>query len=354
MSTMQDHAMWSLSLGRWGGVQVRVHIFFLLFAALTLLFGWNAAPHAELVWMAALSLLILTGSVALHELGHYYVAYRLGGRLRESVLTPIGGLAPADEPVEPWAAALVHLAGPAANLVVCVLCLPAVAALEPENLLGLLNPLAPVDITEGSAWAVALKLGFWINWVLVLLNLIPALPFDGGRALRAVLAAQCGRGGRRQASLIMWRIAIGAVMALLIAAVLLRNAAIDGLTPLWFALLLLAIGMLFAAKQELLPTRWGRLEKEPAGFDVAAGFPLPDEDPEETADYVSQWLQQKRELHDQEPEQDTELEEEQQVDEILARVHLNGMGSLSPDDKALLERVSARYRARNGKSHTNG
>jgi len=347
--------MWSLNLGRWGGVRVRVHIFFFLFAAITFLFSWRASAEGSLVWMAALSLCVLLASVCFHELGHAYVAFRLGGRLRESILSPIGGLAPPDEPIEPWAAVLTHLAGPAMNLVVCILCFPAVLALDTQNFLGLLNPLAPLNLTAGSASAVALKFTFWINWVLLLVNLIPAAPFDGGRAIRAGLSSLWRVGGRRKASVALWRIALASVGGLCAAAFFCRNVESGGLAPLWFALILLAIGILFAAKQELYPDR-----REPdddddlGGYDFSSEFSEAEDDP--TEDYMAQWIRQKRELQDAEApdEEEIEREEEQRCDEILARVHLHGMDSISPADKLLLERVSARYRARSRGTHSNG
>ena len=76
---MRDQAIWSVSLGRWNGVQLRLHMFFLLFAAFTLYLSWREEPAAaDMVWIAAGSLGILLVSVVLHELGHYFAAVRFG------------------------------------------------------------------------------------------------------------------------------------------------------------------------------------------------------------------------------------------------------------------------------------
>ena len=49
------------------------------------------------------------------------------------------------------------------------------------------HPLSPHGLRSGGTWVVALKLTFWVNWLLVLVNLIPAFPLDGGRVLRSLL-----------------------------------------------------------------------------------------------------------------------------------------------------------------------
>ena len=86
---MGSHRTWSISLGRWGGLQIRIHGFFLLFALLTLFLGWHAHTDDALK-IAGGSLCILLVSVFLHELGHYLAALRLGGDGSEMVLGPLG------------------------------------------------------------------------------------------------------------------------------------------------------------------------------------------------------------------------------------------------------------------------
>ena len=80
---------WSLSLGRWWGVRVYLHIFFLLFALLPL---WFALTDTHLMWSGLMAVGILLASVALHELAHALAVLKVGGKVDAIVLGPVGGL----------------------------------------------------------------------------------------------------------------------------------------------------------------------------------------------------------------------------------------------------------------------
>ena len=151
---MQGHASWSISLGRWWGVYVRLHMFFLLFAACTLYLSRHVFRDdtSEFVWIALGSLSLLLLSLILHELGHYFMAVRLGGEGNEIVIGPLGGLASMRTPHGPRSECLVHLAGPAVNLVVCAACGLVLLITNAEGLAGLLHPLAPSGLIEGNTW----------------------------------------------------------------------------------------------------------------------------------------------------------------------------------------------------------
>jgi len=352
MSSSRENALWSLNLGRWGGVKVRLHIFFLLFAALTMLLSWQANPAGQLHWIAFLSLGILLVSVIWHDFGHCYMARRLGGAFEECVISPIGGLVPAEEPREAWATTIIHMSGPAANLVVCILTLPAIAAVEgqssnPQSVWGLLHPFAPIGLTTGDYSAVALKLTFWINWLLVLVNFIPAFPFDAGRAMKAMIAAAPTIQSRRRAGVMLARLAQGAAGGLLVGAWFSYSSMNTGPVPLWFSLVLLAIFLLFAAKHELRESSLGMIDEKTA--DASDSDPWRDD---EDQAFIVEWLREKRaeESFDHEEETEEQVDEETRVDEILAQVHQRGMGSLSPEDRAVLERASARYRDRSAET----
>src|SRR3954452_2743407 len=87
---------WSLSLGRWAGVTVYVHVFFLLFAVLALVFSLP-----DLVVAGSITVGVLLVSVLAHELGHALAALRVGGRVDAIVIGPVGGLLPPRVPDEP-------------------------------------------------------------------------------------------------------------------------------------------------------------------------------------------------------------------------------------------------------------
>lgn len=109
------------------------------------------------------------GSVLLHELGHAFVARRLGVRVTGIELGFLGGAAKmVDLPRTPRHEIEIAAAGPAVSLVLAGLGLGLGSALH-----------LPLLATIG-----------WINLVLAGFNLIPALPMDGGRILRAALATR--------------------------------------------------------------------------------------------------------------------------------------------------------------------
>lgn len=349
---MHDHASWSLAFGRWAGVHVRVHMFFVLFAAFTCYLRWldgKAAGSPRVDELAIYSLLILLVSVLLHELGHLWAARRLGGRLEQIVLVPWGGLTTVRGIADPRAELLSHLAGPAAHVAVCLLSAPLLVGAS-GHLLGLMNPLAPEQLDVGTTAVKLVKLAFWINWTLLLLNLLPVFPFDGGGVFRAAMLVKWPELGRQGAS---WVVASLAKVAVVAAAVLTFVLPLDdsyGLVPLRFSLILLCIFLYFSAQHEQR-----RSAAEESDWDeplsdsqVPANLSSLEHTIEQQGDAsgpLQRWRDRRRELRLRR-QQALEAEEERRVDEILERLHKHGMQALSPADRALLDRVSARYRSR--------
>jgi Zn-dependent protease len=296
------------------------------------------------------SLTALLICVMVHEIGHAWVTFRLGGFVDEIVLGPLGGLGMMRGLPDPRAELLAHLAGPVMNLTICVVCAPLLVASghPPWGLFW--PPLAPEGLLVGTPGVIALKLALWINWVLGLVNFLPAFPFDGGRAFRAFLLVRWPYIGRRAASLIVAGLAKVTAVAICFAAFVLRFEDTQSLVPTQFALILLAIFLFFSAKQE---EQRGEAEAREEG--TAFGYALSragartdrpaDGEAPETSGPLGRWLERRRTLRLQR-EREQEAEDERQVDAILARLHEHGMQSLSNADRALLERVSARYRNR--------
>jgi Zn-dependent protease/CBS domain-containing protein len=170
---------WSFKLGRFAGIDVYIHITFLLLLGFI---GFTAYLTGG-TWASALEsvayIAVLFGCVLLHEFGHSLTARRYHIPTRDITLYPIGGVARLERmPDKPLQELWVALAGPAVNVVIAgVLFVILLVS-------GELTPLARMGIVEGPFWERVM----YANLTLVLFNLIPAFPMDGGRVLRAFLA----------------------------------------------------------------------------------------------------------------------------------------------------------------------
>jgi len=335
-------------------------MFFLLFAVCTLFFAWQASRQPgsqDLVWIATGSLVILLASILMHEWGHYLAAVRAGGGGDEIVIGPLGGLNSMRPPPDPYAESLMHLAGPLVNLMLCLISGTALQFLSPGSVLGLLHPLAPRDLVEGAGLVTTLKLTFWINWVILLVNLLPAFPFDGGRALRAALLGWWPDASPRHAAMFVATLAKFAALALLVFAWLQgryfsNSESAPTQIPLWFSLALLAIFLYFSAKHEEDRVDEVESDGDIFGYDFSKGYVSleqsgPPHPPQEGP--FKRWLERRRQ-EKRRRQTEIEKEEEQRVDDILARLHEKGMEQLSVEEQLLLKRVSHRYRQRNGQS----
>lgn len=171
---------WSWRIGRVDGIDLRVHATFLILLAWLAIvyyrdFGITGAARG-LIFTFALFM-----SVVLHELGHALVARRVGVPTRDITLLPIGGVAHFDHmPERPGQEVAIALAGPAVTLTIAVLLGVGL------RLLGLPMGLTENAIARGGGAMVAQLM--WVNVSLLLFNLLPAFPMDGGRMLRATLA----------------------------------------------------------------------------------------------------------------------------------------------------------------------
>jgi len=173
---------WSYTIGRIRGTEIKVHLTFLLLLAW---FGWSAYQQAGAAAAVADTLFLIAFflSILLHEFGHITMAARFGVRTPDVILLPIGGVARLERiPEEPRQELLIALAGPAVTLVIIVL-LAAIAWATGQL-------AVPRDVLAPGA-SVVVRLLVANGFVLVF-NLIPAFPLDGGRVLRALLARRLG------------------------------------------------------------------------------------------------------------------------------------------------------------------
>ncbi len=170
---------WSLTIGRFGGTAVRVHITFIIFLAWIGFSAWqshgSAAARDTILFIA-----LIFACVVLHEFGHIFVARRFGIATPQVTLFPIGGIASMQRiPEKPAQELAVAIAGPLVNLGIAMLLFLALGSVE-------LARLDDAGVSLLARLATA-------NIFLFLFNLIPAFPMDGGRVLRALLAMKVGR-----------------------------------------------------------------------------------------------------------------------------------------------------------------
>jgi Zn-dependent protease len=344
---MRDLANWSINFGRWRGVHVRLHAFFLGLVVLAL-YSSSRHPHHGLLRDSAMLLGILLVSVLLHEIAHVLTAVRLGGHADQIVVWPLGGLAAPQVPREPQLEIVVALAGPLVNLLICSV-VGAMIIWRGHELVGLWHPFDPHDLRSGSSLIVALKLTFWVNWLLVLVNLIPAFPLDGGRVLRSLLRRWLDY--RSAGQMVTWAGKVAAIILCILACLRWEESSSSPL-PVWMAYILLAMLLFFSAKQEMARLDESELEDEMFNYDFSQGYtslerhfdrPRRDGGPST----LRRWIAHRQEARLRKQRM-IEEEEERRVDEILARLHEAGMTGLSSKDRALLDRVSARYRNRQG------
>jgi Zn-dependent protease/CBS domain-containing protein len=174
---------WSITIGRVAGSEIRIHLTFLLFLA------WiGIAEYSQGGAGAALNgvlfIVAVFACVVLHELGHALAARRYGITTPDITLLPIGGLARLSRlPERPSEEIFIAVAGPLVNVVIALILIFVLGArLDPATLTQIENP--------GPGFLARLA---GVNVFLVLFNLIPAFPMDGGRVLRALLAFRLGR-----------------------------------------------------------------------------------------------------------------------------------------------------------------
>jgi Zn-dependent protease/predicted transcriptional regulator len=175
---------WSWRVGSIAGIALYIHATFLLLLAWVAISDYQRSQSVTSALTGVVFVLAVFATVVLHELGHALMARRYGIKTQDITLLPIGGVARLERmPREPKQELLVALAGPAVNVLIAGVLyvwlsvtggMP--AFLDSASLsAGLLDRQFVAQLLAVNVW-------------LVLFNLIPAFPMDGGRVLRAVLA----------------------------------------------------------------------------------------------------------------------------------------------------------------------
>lgn len=182
---------WSFRIGRFFGIDVFVHATFLLLPL------WYVIEtyYRTRSWWAALDqlafVLLVFTIIVMHEYGHALTARLFGVKTKDIILLPIGGVARLESiPQKPWQELLIAAAGPAVNVVLAQLCM--IWFVLDGSFAAFLQHLLKPEVVRDPVKAIldTPMSGRLLeaNILLIVFNLIPAFPMDGGRMLRAILA----------------------------------------------------------------------------------------------------------------------------------------------------------------------
>ncbi len=331
--TQRNAFQWSIPLGTWNGCQVRLSVYFLL---LTLIFCYR---WRSLRLGLAFGTLLAVAAVV-HELGHLLAVRLKGGRLSEVLAWPLGGLSSPELHGDHSSAVAAALAGPFANLLVCVVVLP-VLTLDTPHFRDALHPLRlPHVELAGTLVSDLLVLLFCANWFLILVNLFPIPPLDAGRALQHLLAE---RVGDDTAHVSVLRFGCAVAVALAVGGLAFNNTWTLSIGAVLVAWILHELYCLQAKEA---------YEESFMGYDFSQGYTslersVPRSAPPQPG-LLRRWLQ-RRQAERRRRQLQRERELEQELDRLLQKVHALGYDALSSEEKRQLHRVSELYRRKTGR-----
>ncbi len=383
---MRDPMTWALPIFRAFGIQVRVHILFFI-VTLGLFLRQVYLPGNVVWWGDALmfTVFLLFGIILLHEFGHCFGGRAVGGEAEEILIWPLGGLAFVSTPHDWKSHSYTVAAGPFVNVVICFLSGVLVAG---AGFIPTFNPIydpyvcemkhvgsdnrvftsqyglrlyqpetgvappgldktfvgKPAELTEEAAkttydrallpgWIVWMNRTFWLSWILLLLNMIPAFPLDGGQLLQGFV---WGRRDFRTGVTVAAYTGYVCSALMLIASISANESMLMGL----------GLFMLFSCALKL---RSLDSEEGAFGYDFSAGYTSLDPDEEspkpkpKKLNFVKRWLKArtaKRLRYEAAQRQ----QDDERMDQLLEKIARGGKNALTDDERRFMERVSARFR----------
>ncbi|WP_420601109.1 site-2 protease family protein [Flagellimonas sp.] len=179
-----------LKLGKVSDIGIEVHWTFSLLLLWVAFLEIQRGGNATSIFMNMALVVVLFFCVVLHELGHALTAKKFGIGTKQITLLPIGGVASLEKiPEKPAQELLVALAGPAVNVLIAMVLLLFIPL---QSYLGL-DVEALNQLVNAPDFQTFLFFLFVANVMLVVFNMIPAFPMDGGRVFRALLTFRLGR-----------------------------------------------------------------------------------------------------------------------------------------------------------------
>jgi stage IV sporulation protein FB len=395
---MRDPMSWSIPLFRAFGIQVKLHILYIVITlGMLIRVYYQPGSKGHLAEFALIWVLMLFVIVLLHEFGHCFACRRVDGEAEEILMWPLGGLAYCAPPHTAWANFVTTAGGPLVNVALCIASAAAIGTagyLPPLNIFEarqLYHPelhnwqtgedgkpyadspyfvtddghrvaaMVYIEEKDGSytvpdpskpgglvharkvgdvypTWVLWTARLFWVSWMLLLFNLLPAFPLDGGRLLQAIL---WGRSDdyRSATQIACWSGLITSLVFLVLSISSQEGSLLMGL----------AIFMMFSSYQQLRA-----LDVEESGsfgYDFSkgyGGFGPEDDTPAPKPKRVGpfkRWVQARR-ARKLKVEVEQRAADEARLDELLDKINRQGKEALTPDERRFMDRVSARYRNR--------
>jgi Zn-dependent protease len=331
----------SIRIGQVAGINIRVHMLFLIYIA------WRLFQAQGEVATMALFMGVLFGIVLLHELGHCFGARSVGGDARDILMWPLGGLAYAAAPMRPWPQFVTVAAGPLVNVLLCLVSGGIVYAYVHLPQLLLLNPFRGIMLPGQMNWIALTWVFYQINLMLLAFNLLPIYPLDGGQLFHAIIWPFVGL---RRATVIacyvgllgcamfgLWGLRGGGEMLIFIA--------IFGAFTCWQRLRMAQMGMLIEEEQFTVYEPSSR-PRRPGFFKRLFGRHSGRHRPNSPVEYPSGRPSPNPNPGAWEEKMTEERRRAAEVDRILKKVSERGVQSLSYVERQTLEQATRERQAR--------
>ncbi len=317
----------SVRIGRPFGVELRIYVtaLFVLFVATAQIAKWDGVSLLTAIAVGLAETLILYTVVYVHEMGHVVAGWRHGIQTPLITLSAFGGLAhlSAGAP-NPKAEIKIAFAGPLTHVLWIALAWPLSRIVSPIRL------GASHDSIDAFGW-------IWqLNLAMLLFNLVPVFPMDGGRVLRGLLAT---RMHPNRATLIACR--VGIFGAIGIGAWGLSVGSFHG-----GILIMIAISNVFACLREMVAARHSDGPYGPVDPWASSGEEWKQGvEPERHAEIATKVLGippgKRSKGHDSRT-----VEDDAELDALLDRVSAVGIAGLTDAERRRLTALSTSHRAR--------
>jgi stage IV sporulation protein FB len=313
------------------GIRVRAHASLIVLIGLVLLLG---GPFGNTVAARVQSMSVLFIVILLHEFGHCFAARYMGGSADEIMMTPLGGLAMAMAPRRPWATFVTVAGGPLVNVLICLVCAIGMVVAIGVVPIGFSSFVHVYERAVDPGWFQVSSYLFWfyaVSLFLLIFNLLPVFPLDGGQLLQSILWRPMG----------YYRSMLTTVTVGLVGAGLMIMVGIAMIGTGRFGFLITIIGIFAGLNcyrmRQMLKTEgpWAFQDEDEMDYGAAIYEPRP----------KRKWFGGIKARRARRLAQE-EKAEQLKIDEILAKVSRQGMQSLTWWEKRTLRRATERQRER--------